>query len=76
MITRSLSDDFHVKTNLLIHREVIEAIEWCKQNIQVYNPEGNNLYDKRGWAFERLHDGVNFVFQREKDAFMFSLRWQ
>ena len=76
MIKRSLSDDYHVMTVLAKHSDVLEAIEWCNQNIQPHDPNGGSLYDKRGWAFERVsYNSTNFVFLREKDAFMFSLRW-
>ena len=78
MIKRSLSDDYHVMTKLGKHADVLEAIEWCSQNVQPLNGhEGYSLYDKRGWAFERVsYNSTNFVFHREKDAFMFSLRFQ
>ena len=76
MIKRSLSDDYHVMTAIANHSDVMKAVGWCNQNVQSYDPEGGSLYDKRGWAFERFHYGTKFVFLREKDAFMFSLRWE
>jgi hypothetical protein len=76
MIKKSISDDYHVMTNIDKHSGVLEAIEWCIQNVQPCDPEGGNLYDKRGWAFERFHYSTNFVFIREKDAFAFALRFQ
>lgn len=75
MIRKSFSDDYHVMTSLSTWKELTEALNWCKQNIQPYDPEGCNLDDTRGYAFERFHNSTNFVFMREKDAFIFALRW-
>lgn len=75
MIKRSLSDDYHIMTRLSKSQDIAEALAWCKVNIP-YDPEGGSMYDRRGWAYERFFDSTNFVFHREKDAFMFSLRWE
>ena len=56
-------------------KDVAEALAWCKLNVVEYNKDAHNLYDKRGWAYERFTNSTNFVFLREQDAFMFSLRF-
>jgi hypothetical protein len=75
MIKRSLSDDYHVMTNLYASKDVAEALAWCKLNVVEYDKNAYNLYDKRGWTYERFNNCTNFVFIREQDAFMFSLRF-
>lgn len=76
MIKKSFSGDYHVMTNLYVSKDVAQALVWCKKNVQEYDKEGYSLYDTRGWTFERHNFSTNFVFHRETDAFMFSLRWQ
>jgi len=76
MIKKSFWDDYHVMTKLHQSKDIAEALVWCKKNVQQVDPKAGNLYDERGWTFERFSNCTNFVFLREKDAFAFSLRFQ
>lgn len=76
MIKKSFWDDYHVMTKLHQSKDIAEALVWCKKNVQQVDPKAGNLYDERGWAFERFNNSTNFVFRREKDALIFALRFQ
>jgi hypothetical protein len=44
--------------------KVLEIRKWCSEN-----------FEKGKWGVEDLHNKSNFVFDFEKDATMFVLRW-
>lgn len=76
MIKRRLFDDYSVMleiSDLERHRRK-EMIKWCKENIALNDGKGD-YKGKYAFTYELFPTCTNFVFDREKDAILFALRW-
>ena len=78
MIKRGVFDDWHVVVQVgdleFLRRK--EIIHWCKDNIELNDGKGPyNHCRKYAFTYELFPEYTNFVFDREKDAIIFALKW-
>jgi hypothetical protein len=77
MIKKGVFDTWHVK----IHHDrgdlaLVKAMKsWCFETIDLNDPRVSYHCRRYSFTFESFPTSVNFVFDREKDAVLFALRW-
>jgi hypothetical protein len=78
MIKQGLFDDYHVMVQVgdLERQRRREIISWCKDNIDLNDGNGPLRHCRKyAFTYELFPDYTNFVFDREKDAILFALKW-
>lgn len=77
MIKQGVFDTWHVmiKHNIDDFHKVREMKNWCILNVELNDPEESHHCRKYAFTYERFPRKTNFVFDREKDAVLFALRW-
>ena len=77
MIKQSIFGHYHVMTLLFRSQDIAEAIAWCKANVATKESDEERCLSgySRMWTYEPFITTTNFVFDREKDAFAFALKF-
>jgi hypothetical protein len=77
MVKEGLFGQYHVMIDLTSIRQLVDAKRWCMENVTNAADSESRITDSMpyGWTYESFPKCANFVFNCEKDAVWFALRW-
>ena len=78
MIKQGIFEDWHVMIQVgdMDRHRRREIIKWCKESIELNDGKGPLGHCRKyAFTYEPFPNCTNFVFDREKDAILFALKW-
>lgn len=75
MIKEGVFGTWHVMTDYCKSTDVQLVKQWCFDNIALNDAKVSYHCRTYAFTYERFPNCTNFVFDRERDALLFALRW-